>query len=261
VRPYSSLSGVGSFPYSAEMQWALIFWPLHPLVQHAMAMFHPVCLCAIDDGWYVHPDLRREGVRGYSCCYPITIEVWMLSLWNDRSHVGSERGSHFHVHCARSCPSHRAGTGAAVRAPVAPHLARGLHVSLGRGRSMPRGSGAPMLTLQGSGKAEIIPDRAQGSGALIMSWGSGEAETTARGAYLAQDLFARLGRDRGWLLTLSDRYAVSAFGELVLPGLLRWGFSRCARWCRISPSAGYPSILIPDSSPEPVEEWCTPSEA
>jgi hypothetical protein len=40
-----------------------------------------------------------------------------------------------------------ARTGVMVRAPVAPRLARGLHVSLGRGRSMPRGSGAPVLTL------------------------------------------------------------------------------------------------------------------
>jgi hypothetical protein len=47
---------------------------------------------------------------------------------------------------------------------VAPRLARGLHVSLGRGRSMPRGSGAPVLTLQGSGEAKIVLDRAQGLG-------------------------------------------------------------------------------------------------
>jgi hypothetical protein len=38
-----------------------------------------------------------------------------------------------------------------------------------------------MLMLQGSGDAKIIPDRAQGSGALMMSWGSGEAETAAQG--------------------------------------------------------------------------------
>jgi hypothetical protein len=44
--------------------------------------------------------------------------------------------------------------------PVAPCLARGLHASLGRGRSTLRGFGAPVLTLQGSGEAEIILDRA-----------------------------------------------------------------------------------------------------
>jgi hypothetical protein len=47
--------------------------------------------------------------------------------------------------------------------PVAFCLARGLHASLERGRSMPRGSGTAVLTLQWSGEAEIIPSRAQGS--------------------------------------------------------------------------------------------------
>jgi hypothetical protein len=74
------------------------------------------------------------------------------------------------------------GIGDVVRAHVAPRLARGLHVSLGRGRSMPRGSGAPVLTL----------------------WGSSEVKITARGAYLTQDLSARLGRDEGWLSASGD---------------------------------------------------------
>jgi hypothetical protein len=39
-----------------------------------------------------------------------------------------------------------------------------------------KGSGAPVLMLPGSDEAEIVPDRAQGSGALMTSWGSGEAE-------------------------------------------------------------------------------------
>jgi hypothetical protein len=91
-----------------------------------------------------------------------------------------------------------------VRTPVVPCLARGLHASLERGRSMPRGSGAPMLTLQGSGEAEIVSHRAQGSGTLVTSWGSGEAKTAARGTYLARDLSVRLGRDRGWLSASSE---------------------------------------------------------
>jgi hypothetical protein len=66
----SSLSSVSSFPYSAEMLWALSFWPLHPFVQHVMAMLRPVCFCAIEDVQYVRLDLRREGVRWYSCYYP-----------------------------------------------------------------------------------------------------------------------------------------------------------------------------------------------
>jgi hypothetical protein len=71
------------------------------------------------------------------------------------------------------------GVGVVVRAPMAPRLARGLHVSLERGRSMLRGSGAPMLMLQGSGEAEIALDRAQGSSALMMSWGSSKAKAAA----------------------------------------------------------------------------------
>jgi hypothetical protein len=82
------------------------------------------------------------------------------------------------------------GVGAVVRAPVASHLARGLHSSFGRGRSTPRGSGAPVFRLQGSSEAEVVPDR---------SWGLGEVKTTTRGACLAQDLSARLGWDGGWL--------------------------------------------------------------
>jgi hypothetical protein len=69
---------------------------------------------------------------------------------------------------------------------------------------MPRGLGAPVLTLPGSGEAEIVPDKAQGSSALMTSWGSGEAETIVRGAYLARDLSARLGRDGGRLSASSD---------------------------------------------------------
>jgi hypothetical protein len=35
-----------------------------------MAMLHPVCFYAVEDGWYVHPDLRREEGKWYSCHYP-----------------------------------------------------------------------------------------------------------------------------------------------------------------------------------------------
>jgi hypothetical protein len=59
------------------------------------------------------------------------------------------------------------GMGAVVGTPVAPCLARGLHASPERGKSMPRGSDTPVLTLQGSDEVEIVPDRAQGSSALI----------------------------------------------------------------------------------------------
>jgi hypothetical protein len=69
------LIGGSSFPYSAEMQYALIFWPLHPLVQHAVAMLRPVCFCVVEDGRYGHPDLRREGVGGIVVVTPVAVEV------------------------------------------------------------------------------------------------------------------------------------------------------------------------------------------
>jgi hypothetical protein len=67
------------------------------------------------------------------------------------------------------CPI--SGNGCRGGGPMAPCLARGLYVSSGRGGSMPRGSGDPVLTLQGSDEAEIVPDGARGSGALMTSWG------------------------------------------------------------------------------------------
>jgi hypothetical protein len=70
VWPSSFLLGGSSFPYSVEMQQALIFWPLRPLVLHAVARLRTVCLCAIEDRQYGHPNLRRKGVRWYSCHYP-----------------------------------------------------------------------------------------------------------------------------------------------------------------------------------------------
>jgi hypothetical protein len=113
-----------------------------------------------------------------------------------------------------SCLSHRREWVPWLGAPVAPRLAKGLHVSLGRGRGTLRGSGA-----------------------LMTSWGSDEAEIIAQGAYLAQDLSARLEQDGGWLSALSNWHAVNAFSGSVLPGPLRWGFSKRAG-CGISPSIG-----------------------
>jgi hypothetical protein len=58
------------FPLYHKDQQALTFWPLRPLVLHDVATLRPVCLCAIEDGRYGCPDLRREGVMWYSCRYP-----------------------------------------------------------------------------------------------------------------------------------------------------------------------------------------------
>jgi hypothetical protein len=38
------------FSYSAEMQRALLFWPLRLLVLRAVATLCSVCLCAVEDG-------------------------------------------------------------------------------------------------------------------------------------------------------------------------------------------------------------------
>jgi hypothetical protein len=107
------------------MQRALIFWPLHPLVQHVVAMFHPVCFCAVGDGWYGRLDLRREGVGGILAVTPVAVEVWMSS-WNDRGHVRSERGS-CSLCTVTSVPS--AGVGVVVGAPRgSPSCQRAPHV-------------------------------------------------------------------------------------------------------------------------------------
>jgi hypothetical protein len=50
------------------------------------------------------------------------------------------------------------GMGAVVEAHTVPGLARGLYASLGRGKSMSRGSSAPVLMSQGSDEAEIVSD-------------------------------------------------------------------------------------------------------
>jgi hypothetical protein len=47
-----------------------------------------------------------------------------------------------------------------------------------------QGSSALMMSW-GSGEAEIVPDRVLGLGALMTSWGSGKAKTIAQGTYLA----------------------------------------------------------------------------
>jgi hypothetical protein len=47
------------------------------------------------------------------------------------------------------------------------------NASLEQGRSVPRGSSAPVPMLEGSGEAKNAPDGLQGSGALMTSWGLG----------------------------------------------------------------------------------------
>jgi hypothetical protein len=57
---------------------------------------------------------------------------------------------------------------------------------------MLRGLGAPVLTWQGSGKVEIVPDGLLGSGTLMTSWGSGEAKGVPTGDLTADTLLTPL---------------------------------------------------------------------
>jgi hypothetical protein len=122
------------------MQQALIFWPLSLLVLRAMATLCPVHFCAVEDRRHGRPDLRRGGLGGTVAVTPVAVEVWMLSSWNDWGHVRLGRGSRAAVDYAWSHLSHRWERVLQLGAPVAPRLARGLDVSLGRGGSRPRGS-------------------------------------------------------------------------------------------------------------------------
>jgi hypothetical protein len=160
----------------------------------------------------------------------------MSSWWNDRGYVGLGHGSRAPVDCARLRLSYRRDRLPWLGVPVAHRLARRLHVSLGRDGSRPRRSSALMMSrgFRRSGKmspeVSISPETSP--------QGSGEMEFVVRVA--------------------SDWHVVRAFGGSGLLGPLRWGFSDRAGW-RILPSVGYPSILIPNSSPEPMGEWSTPS--
>jgi hypothetical protein len=157
---------------------------------------------------------------------PVAVEIWMPSWWNDRGHIGLGRGSRAPVDYARSRLSYQREWVPRLGPPGAPRLARGLHASLGRGGSMPRGSSA-LMTSRGLGRDEKMAPEAPISPETFPQ-GSGGMEFVVRAT--------------------SDWHAVSNFGRSVLLGLLRWSFSNHAG-CRILSSVGYPGILIPDSSP------------
>jgi hypothetical protein len=88
----------------------------------------------------------ERGLGGIVVVTPVDVEVWMSSWWNDQGHVGSGRGSHAAVDYVRSRLSYRREWVPRLGAPVAPRLARGFHVSLGRGESKLRGLGALMTS-------------------------------------------------------------------------------------------------------------------
>jgi hypothetical protein len=88
----------------------------------------------------------ERGLGGIVAVTSIAVKVWMSWWWNDRGHVGSGRGSRAPIDCARSCPSHQQERVPRLGPPMAHHLARGFHVSLGRGESKLRGLGALMMS-------------------------------------------------------------------------------------------------------------------
>jgi hypothetical protein len=98
----------------------------------------------------------ERGSGGIVVVTPVTVEVWMSWWWNDQVHVGSRRGSRAYVDCARSRSSHQWEQVPQLGGPLAHCLARGFHVSLGRGRSKPRGSGT-LMTSQGLGRGKKMP--------------------------------------------------------------------------------------------------------
>jgi hypothetical protein len=102
---------------------------------------------------------------------PIVVEVWTLSWWNVRATLGQGMvpvlllAMHGHVHPISGSRCHDWGV------PVAHCLAKGSHVSLGRGKSNPRGSGTF--------------DDATGAQAR---W-----RNVTQGSHLTRDLSAKLG--------------------------------------------------------------------
>jgi hypothetical protein len=84
----------------------------------------------------------ERGLDGIVVITLVGVEVWMSSWWNDWGHVGSGSGSRAPVDCARSRLSHRWEWVPQLGVSVAHCLAGWLYVSLERGRSKLRGSGA-----------------------------------------------------------------------------------------------------------------------
>jgi hypothetical protein len=93
----------------------------------------------------------ERGLGGIVLVTPVVVKVWMPSWWNEWGHVGSWRGSRALVDCVRPRLSHQREWVPWLGAPRAPRLAIGLHASLRRGGSMPRGYG-DLMTSQWLGR-------------------------------------------------------------------------------------------------------------
>jgi hypothetical protein len=101
-------------------------------------------------------DSRRERLGDTVVVTPVVVEAWtsvmagMTGVVSFRTTAPMPRTLCAVVHVPF------AEVDVVVGAHTASSCAREPYASLGRGGSMPRGSGAPMLTSQGSGEAEIV---------------------------------------------------------------------------------------------------------
>jgi hypothetical protein len=146
VWPSSSLSGGNSFSiaqrynrrwfFGLSIRWCNMLWPCFVLCASVPSRA---------DGTSTRICVER-GVGGIVAITPVAVEVCMSSWWNDRVMLGQGVVSvllftvHGHVRPIGGSGCHGMG------APVAPCLARGLHMFLGWGGSTPRGSGALMTS-------------------------------------------------------------------------------------------------------------------
>jgi hypothetical protein len=148
--------------------------PFHPLVRRVVAMLRLCASVPSRMGGLCPLICVERGLCGIVVVYPVAVEVWTSWWGNDRGHVGSE------VHTFLSTVQDRvrpiSGNGCCSGGARSSWSCQGRHASLRRGGSVPRGSGAPVPMLEGSGEAENAPDGLQGLGALMMSWGLGRGK-------------------------------------------------------------------------------------
>jgi hypothetical protein len=198
--------------FGLSSRWCNMLWPCFVLCTSVPSRMG-------DTGAQIRVDRRG---RWYSCRYPrcyrgmdVVVVEWPESCW-----VRAWFPRSCSLCMVTSVPS--PGRVSWWGPPWLPALPEGSTCPSGEAEVCHEGRALPCLRCRGSGEAEIVPDRAQGSDALMTSWGSGETETAARGAYLTRDLSARFGRDGGRLSASSDWHAV--FSGSVLPGSLRQDF-------------------------------------
>jgi hypothetical protein len=179
-----------------------------------------VCFRTIRDGRCVCPDLRREGVRQNSCHHPVAVEVWISSWWNDRGHIGSERGPvplfvvHGHIRPIGGSGCHDWGSLWLIILP--------------EGYTCPSGE----AEVNRGGQALLMTPRGLGRGGEMTPEAPVSPETSPQCS----------GGMEFVICAASNWHAIRAFGESTLLGPLWWGFNS-RTGCRISPFVGYPGYF------------------